>query len=83
MARGWHLHVYLLGVQAFSIGEAVLRIRLDNARRTGAVDVERGGVFTVLESEQCIADPVICDVERSTICELHAWLEDGRYTFTY
>ena len=45
-------------VQAFSIGEAVLRIRLDNARRTGAVDVERGGVFTVLESEQCIADPV-------------------------
>lgn len=70
-------------VQAFSIGEAVLRIRLDNARRTGAVDVERGGVFTVLESEQCIADPVICDVERSTICELHAWLEDGRYTFTY
>ena len=70
-------------VQAFSIGSAVIRIRLDTARETGEVDAGRGGVFTVLESEQCMPDPIICDVEPSTICELHAWLEKGRYTFTH
>ena len=56
---------------------------LGKAWAVAAVDSERGGVFTVPQSQQCIDCSPVC-VEDAALCELHdAWLEDGQYTFTY
>jgi len=69
-------------VEAFTIGASVIRIRLDNAREVNAVDTERGGVLSVPAAQVCKACAPIC-VESAAMCELHAWLEGGMYTFTY
>ena len=70
-------------VEAFTIGASVIRMRLDCAREVGAVDSERGGVFTVAKLQPCIEGDAIVLVESASICELHAFLENGWYTFTY
>ena len=69
-------------VEAFCFGASFIRIRFTHARLVGAVDTARGGVFTLYESQPCIECDPVC-VESSALCELHAWLENGRYTFTY
>jgi len=69
-------------VEAFCFSASFIRIRFTDARLVGKVDTDRGGVFTVFKSQPCIECAPIC-VESSAMCELHAWLEDGRYTFTY
>jgi len=69
-------------VQAFCFEASFIRIRFTDARLVGKVDLDRGGVFTVFQSQPCIECAPVC-VESSAMCELHAWLEDGCYTFTY
>ena len=73
-------------VEAFFTGRSVIRIRLDNARTICSTDMDSemmSGILKVAESQACIEGDTIVAVETATILELHSFLENGYYTFTY